>query len=328
LISLLAINGLRISEALGADIDAHGLERGHRTLTVLRKGGKIVTIPLAPRTARAIDLAVGGRVDGPIFLADGQRMDRHAAGRIVRRIAKRGGIDKKIGPHTLRHAFITAALEPASHCATCKKPPHTPTREPPCATTAPASPSTGTPPTSSPHSSPAPPDNANKSPPRLRPAQTAMRIEPSIGAQIDLRARRACESIVDTLGLDQTTGMPRSGRSEGCPGALCSPFTRGAARYPSCVPLAWSGGGSVRGRARPWVSLASRNRSSWRAARGVCQKHWPAERRCRRRCPMTSGAAEPVSVLRRGWCARWLPRVGGRAGAGVSRRGGRRRAPG
>jgi integrase len=45
LISLLAINGLRISEALGADVDDLGLERGHRTLTVLRKGGKLVTIP-------------------------------------------------------------------------------------------------------------------------------------------------------------------------------------------------------------------------------------------------------------------------------------------
>jgi site-specific recombinase XerD len=112
LISLLAINGLRISEALGADIDALGMERGHRTLTVLRKGGKIVTIPLAPRTARAIDLAVGERVDGPIFRrADGQRMDRHAAGRIVRRVAKRAGVEKKISPHTLRHAFITAALD-------------------------------------------------------------------------------------------------------------------------------------------------------------------------------------------------------------------------
>jgi integrase/recombinase XerD len=67
-ISLLAINGLRISEALGADIDNLGLERGHRTLTVLRNAGKIVTIPLAPRTARAIDLAIDERIDGPIFL--------------------------------------------------------------------------------------------------------------------------------------------------------------------------------------------------------------------------------------------------------------------
>ena len=52
LISLLALNGLRVSEATGADIEHLGLERGHRTLTITRKGGKIVTIPLAPRTTR------------------------------------------------------------------------------------------------------------------------------------------------------------------------------------------------------------------------------------------------------------------------------------
>ena len=32
------------------------------------KGGKVVTISLAPRTARAIDLATGEGTDGPIFL--------------------------------------------------------------------------------------------------------------------------------------------------------------------------------------------------------------------------------------------------------------------
>jgi site-specific recombinase XerD len=112
LTSLLALNGLRVSEAIGANIEQLGLERGHRTLTILRKGGKIVTIPLAPRTARAVDLAIGERCDGPIFQAeDGTRLDRHAAARIVRRIARRAGITKKVGPHTLRHAFITAALD-------------------------------------------------------------------------------------------------------------------------------------------------------------------------------------------------------------------------
>ena len=92
LISLLALNGLRVSEATGADIETLGLERGHRTLTIVRKGGKVVTIPLAPRTARAVDLAVGERCEGPILLGvDGSRLDRHGAGRIVRRVAKRGG---------------------------------------------------------------------------------------------------------------------------------------------------------------------------------------------------------------------------------------------
>lgn len=112
LVSLLAINGLRVSEALGAQIDQLGIERGHRTLTITRKGGKIVTIPLAPRTARAIDLAIGERVEGPIFLGgNGAQLDRHAAWRIVRRLARKAGINKPVGPHALRHAFITAALD-------------------------------------------------------------------------------------------------------------------------------------------------------------------------------------------------------------------------
>src|SRR6202041_2449747 len=77
LISLLALNGLRVSEAIGASIEALGIERGHRTLTVLRKGGKTVTIPLAPRPARAVDLAVGERAAGPIFATpDGRCLDR------------------------------------------------------------------------------------------------------------------------------------------------------------------------------------------------------------------------------------------------------------
>ncbi len=71
LISLLALNGLRVSEAAGADIEHLGLERAHRTLTITRKGGKVVTVPLAPRTARAIDLAIGERTDGPVFLTCG-----------------------------------------------------------------------------------------------------------------------------------------------------------------------------------------------------------------------------------------------------------------
>ena len=68
----------------------------------------MVTIPLAPRTARA----VGDRTDGPLFLArDGRRLDRHGAGRIVRTTARRAGIAKIVTPHTLRNAFITAALD-------------------------------------------------------------------------------------------------------------------------------------------------------------------------------------------------------------------------
>ncbi len=71
----------------------------------------MVTIPLAPRTARAIDLATGERSSGPIFfsLTDGgwtaMARDGSSAG------SRRAAISKKVTPHTLRHAFITAALD-------------------------------------------------------------------------------------------------------------------------------------------------------------------------------------------------------------------------
>jgi integrase len=176
LISLLALNGLRVSEATSADIEHLGLERGHRTLTITRKGGKVATIPLAPRTARAIDLAVGERTGGPVFLtADGRRLDRHGAGRIVRKAARHAGIGKAVTPHTLRHAFITAALDAGVRCATCKRPPRTPTRERRSGMTGPEAAWTGTPPISSPPTSQALPGNRRTGQEKLRLAVAAAR---------------------------------------------------------------------------------------------------------------------------------------------------------
>ena len=112
LASVLALNGLRISEALNADVDDLDFEQGHRTLKIVRKGGKHVTVPLAPRTSRVLDLYVGERASGPLFLGAGDgRMDRYAADRMVKRLARRAGITKAISPHSLRHSFITAALD-------------------------------------------------------------------------------------------------------------------------------------------------------------------------------------------------------------------------
>lgn len=107
---LLGLNALRVSEACGADLDDLALANGHRTLRIVGKGSKPALIPLAPRTARAIDAAVGNAPTDR-SRADGSRLDRHAAGRIVRRLAKRAGITKPISPHSLRHAAITAALD-------------------------------------------------------------------------------------------------------------------------------------------------------------------------------------------------------------------------
>jgi len=113
LITMLGLLGLRVSEACNVRIqDIHGLERGHRTLSLVGKGRKPATIPLPVPVARVLDAAAGERVTGPLLLrADGLQMDRRAAARVVVRLAKRVGIVKRISPHSLRHSFITAALD-------------------------------------------------------------------------------------------------------------------------------------------------------------------------------------------------------------------------
>jgi integrase/recombinase XerD len=131
LISLLALNGLRVSEATGADIEHLGLERGHRTLTVTRKGGKVVTIPLAPRTAQAIDLAIREQTEGPVFLArDGRRLDRHGVGRIVRKTARSAGITKLVTRTPCGTRSSPPRWMPGCRCGTCKRLPRMPIRGP------------------------------------------------------------------------------------------------------------------------------------------------------------------------------------------------------
>jgi site-specific recombinase XerD len=108
---LLGLNGLRVSEACGTNIEDLAVQRGHRTLRILGKGNKPATIPLVPRTARTIDLVVGERHEGPILRRqDGQRLDRRTAHRWVRSIGKRAGLGV-VHPHMLRAGFIMAALD-------------------------------------------------------------------------------------------------------------------------------------------------------------------------------------------------------------------------
>jgi integrase/recombinase XerD len=88
LISLLALNGLRVSEATGADIEQLGLERGHRTLTITRKGRHAF---------------ITAALDAGVPLRDVQEAASHADPRTTMRYDRaRGSLD--------RHAtYIVAA---------------------------------------------------------------------------------------------------------------------------------------------------------------------------------------------------------------------------
>lgn len=114
LIHLLLSNGLRIGEALAADITDLGQHDGHRTLSITRKGGVRALIPLAPPVAHAITTYIGGREHGPIFITgSGKRWDPSSVFRHLRSLAHKAGIETadQISPHSLRHTAITIGLD-------------------------------------------------------------------------------------------------------------------------------------------------------------------------------------------------------------------------
>ena len=108
---LLGLNGLRVTRGVLGQYREPRFRAGPPDTPHRRQGHKPAVIPLVPRTARTIDLAIGERTAGPILLRDdGTRLDRRTAHRWVRSITKRAGLGQ-VHPHMLRAAFIMCALE-------------------------------------------------------------------------------------------------------------------------------------------------------------------------------------------------------------------------
>src|SRR4051812_29841186 len=102
LVALLALNGLRITEALSRDVEHLAYNEGHRVLRIERKGGKRATTPLAPPVVRALDAYVDERTTGPIFTTStGRRFERTGAYRLLQRLARTAEIPAaaQISPH-------------------------------------------------------------------------------------------------------------------------------------------------------------------------------------------------------------------------------------
>lgn len=123
-IAVLADLGLRVGEVVGLDVEDLGYERGHRSVRFTGKGDKPRRRALTPASTAAVETYLiersateGLPVDqlrGPLFVTStGGRLDRHAVFRLVRRIARDAGIPAwaKLSPHSLRHAFATAARD-------------------------------------------------------------------------------------------------------------------------------------------------------------------------------------------------------------------------
>lgn len=90
--------GLRVDELAGADVADLGYDRGHRVLTVTRKGARRSTVVLPPPTAAALDIylddrrqvgSARGELSGPLLATStGGRLDQAALWKLVRRLAR------------------------------------------------------------------------------------------------------------------------------------------------------------------------------------------------------------------------------------------------
>lgn len=110
LVTLLTYCGLRVSEALSANLTDVTEQSGHRVLRVVGKGSRPRTVPLPAPVWHVLSEYIDGRDSGPLFTTStGKRLDRFAAHGTIKAIGKRAGVE--LHPHLLRHSAATQALD-------------------------------------------------------------------------------------------------------------------------------------------------------------------------------------------------------------------------
>lgn len=120
LVALLGLSGLRVSEAVGANVPDLGSSGGHRTLRVTRKGKKRGIVPLAPVVVTAVDEFLDGRLEGPLLprlhnsgvvMQPLAGISRQTAYERIKFLADWSGVNPALSPHSLRRSFVTLALQ-------------------------------------------------------------------------------------------------------------------------------------------------------------------------------------------------------------------------
>jgi integrase/recombinase XerD len=117
MLEVLYATGVRVSELINLKMLQLNLNQG--VLRIIGKGDRERLIPLGDEaqdwlrefiTGPRVEILLERQTDYLFPTRRGDRMTRQAFWHIIKRYAKKAGIDKKLSPHTVRHAFATHLL--------------------------------------------------------------------------------------------------------------------------------------------------------------------------------------------------------------------------
>lgn len=118
ILELLFSTGLRVSELCGLNVDDVDLSRSE--FSVRGKGGKVRLVFISPGARSAIKDYLNNRKGlnealfsntSEITKLGSERLTPRSVQRIVKKMAAKAGITKKVTPHVLRHSFATDLLQ-------------------------------------------------------------------------------------------------------------------------------------------------------------------------------------------------------------------------
>lgn len=110
-LELFLATGCRVSEVV--DMRLENMDLKEECVKVHGKGDKERIVFLGARAIEFLEQYLGNRREGPVILscrAPYQGLKKNALENIVRAIAHRAGLERRVFPHLLRHTFATRAL--------------------------------------------------------------------------------------------------------------------------------------------------------------------------------------------------------------------------
>lgn len=121
IVRLLGDTGIRVTELCTLEVDAVRRHERGALLLVHGKGDKERKVPVSPRVARRLERYVRGRPEAApsnfLFISHRRNADkeyepitRSGVLQLVRNLADRTGMKKRVHPHLFRHSFATEAL--------------------------------------------------------------------------------------------------------------------------------------------------------------------------------------------------------------------------